>query len=35
MKAKRGSEIIVKNKSRSEVKKSKEKRNVEYLAVGC
>jgi uncharacterized membrane protein len=35
MKAKGGCEIIEKNRSRKIVEKSKERRCVEYLAIGC
>jgi hypothetical protein len=35
MKAREGSGTIEKNKSRNRVEKNKEKRSVEYLAVGC
>jgi hypothetical protein len=35
MKVGKGSEIIEKNKSRRGVKKSRERRHVEYLVVGC
>jgi hypothetical protein len=35
MKARRGSIIVEKNRSRRGVEKSIERRNVEYLTIGC